>query len=107
MLTIIRTSRTVACEDAGAGLERKLDAQQRCLRRSAGDQSAMMRGGMERLSARRYRPGAVHRTGAELSSRPVVAMIGKRRVAANLFAAVHTVSHVASPVTSRLMVTWS
>lgn len=36
-VTIIRTSQAAASEDAGAGLEGKLDAQQRCLRRSAGD----------------------------------------------------------------------
>jgi hypothetical protein len=54
----------------------------------------MMRGGMEWLSVRRYLPGAVHRTGAKPSSRPVVGMIGKTRVAANLVAAVNAVSHV-------------
>lgn len=54
----------------------------------------MMRGGMERLSVRRYQPGAVHRTDAKASSGPEVAMIGKRRVAANLVADVKVVSHV-------------
>ena len=107
MLTIDRTSQAVACTDAGrssmkTGRAATL-AQAKGLRAVSDDAQ-----GNERLSARRYRPSAVQCTRAVPSSRPVVAMIGsgKRRVAANLFAAVHTVSHLASPVIAG-MVTWS
>ena len=96
MSTIDKTSEVVAFKDAGRS-SMKLDARQRWLRPGP-EITQRDASGNERLNARRYRPGAVQCTSAMPSRRPMVAMIGKRSVAANLFAAIDTVSHVASPV---------